>query len=376
MAKKVLNTSSGVVGLICAAFVVGVMFAGASPPAPAQGATTIEQAKAQIRASLEAGDVAAADAVLESLLALPDSAEKGRAIQQMAGLYKVHGHFEKGISLAEHVLANWPEADFAVWAQMELALCQVESGDQSAAEREIATLATDYADDPNLPWALFVIAERYDYGRTYAEARRLYEQVQLLPQAGQWAQAAALGAVQIDVSIAAQRGDWNAADRMMGKLVDTYRGSPYLAQTLFRLAEYWYETALKSEAAREEGDSRFMLEKTVELLEVITKECESSPLAVKAYLGIADCSRRLGKYEEAVDSCRQMVVRFPEAQEVCTAHIMTIQSYHDLAATGKELPQTAREHILDALAGVKTRCSGSNIARAAEQMAVALGITN
>ncbi len=224
MAKKVLNTSSGVVGLICAAFVVGVMFAGASPPALAQGATNIEQARAQIRASLGAGDV--------------------------------------------------------------------------------------------------------------------------------------------------------AADRMMDELVDTFRGSPYLAQTLFRLAEYWSETALKSEAAREEGDSRFMLEKTVELLEVITKECESSPLAVKAYLGIADCSRRLGKYEEAVDNCRQMVVRFPEAQEVCTAHIMIIQSYHDLGAAGEELPQTAREHILDALAGVETRCSGSNIARAAEQMAVALGITN
>jgi len=146
-----------------------------SPKASGDAASEIEQLKANTISLLTGGDISGADAALDEILALPDSEVKGQAIQEIAAAYKGAKQYSKAVSLSELVLDKWADADFAVWAQMEIALCRIEVSDETAAQAAVDKLSADYANDANLPGTLYLVGEHYRWAGKYDKAKGVYQ---------------------------------------------------------------------------------------------------------------------------------------------------------------------------------------------------------
>jgi len=234
MAKKMILVSPV---LVCAAVITALVLSGVGGARAEATAAELEQAKAKIVSLLEAGDMAGADAALDELLALADSEQKGRAVHEVAGEYKKVEDFDKTLWLSQYVVDRWPGADYAVWCEMEVALCNIELGNNTAAQSAVDKLSADYASDANQPWTLYLVGQRYDYGRMYDEARGVYEQVAALPTAGQWGQKAQLGAARVEIASLIDSGSWSLAVQELDLMLADFADRPDIAQSLAWLGE-------------------------------------------------------------------------------------------------------------------------------------------
>jgi tetratricopeptide (TPR) repeat protein len=198
----------------------------------------VAEIKGQVVGLLDAGDVAGADAVVAQLLGDAEADEVvGQALQQIAGEYKGHKEFEKALALAEAVVGRWPEADFAVWAQMEVAVCALQLERYAEASAAVDKLIADYSNSADFAWVLYSVAERYDWGTFYDEAAGYYVKVVEMRPGGAWAEKARLGVVRANILSAIEGKVYSVAmEELEGAVVD-YAGHADMPQTLYAVGE-------------------------------------------------------------------------------------------------------------------------------------------
>jgi TolA-binding protein len=94
--------------------------------------------------------------------------------------------YEEAKGVCELILKQYPKSSPASNAQIYLSkrniLSLIESKDYAKAQETLDKLVADFVGHPDLPEAMYAIAERYELPGKYEEARSLYEQiVQLYP---------------------------------------------------------------------------------------------------------------------------------------------------------------------------------------------------
>lgn len=235
MARRVLCVK----GVLVCAVVVGLSVWVGSPMAFGDTASEIEQAKANTISLLTGGDISGADAALDGILAQPDSEVKGQAIQQIAAAYKVAKQYSKAVSLSELVLDKWADADFAVWAQMEIALCNIEAGSDTAADGAVDKLSTDYAEDANLPWTLYLVGEDYRWAGKYDKAKGVYQKIISEHSQSSFAEKARLATARGDVLSAIGNGDYSFGSASAEKMAAEFGGNPDLPESLYQIAQQY-----------------------------------------------------------------------------------------------------------------------------------------
>jgi TolA-binding protein len=63
--------------------------------------------------------------------------------------------------IANYTLATWPQSDWTLWSQRDLAALAVRRGDDSAAEEALQKMLSDHGGDAKLPEAVFEVGEQY-----------------------------------------------------------------------------------------------------------------------------------------------------------------------------------------------------------------------
>jgi tetratricopeptide (TPR) repeat protein len=224
MTKRKNSFCSG--GLVVAL----IIFVGIGYTKAANVIENIEQTKSQILSFIEAGKLAEADAITAGIMDLPDSIDKGQAIQQIAGVYQKAGQFDRSIKLCDYVLKNWPREGFAVWAEMTLTLSQLGKGDTTTAKKTIERITNDYANDVNLPRVLFIIADSYAEKKMDTEAWKIRESiVDKSPES-------IYGAGMKALSLVNQKG-YSIAQRRLNSLIADFNGNPDLPEMVFRIGQ-------------------------------------------------------------------------------------------------------------------------------------------
>ncbi len=224
----------------------------------------LEQAKTNVISLIRSGDIAGASVAIDSVIAgIPDGELKRQAIVDIAGVFKEAKEYGKTIELCRYVLAQWPKTNQAMWSQMHIAWSYAVMGQLSAAEAETETLIAQYADNPDLPWAIHVMAEVHLWGMNYARAEELYELIVKQHPDSPWAQKARFGLAKAEVLSLIQARDFEKAGRMLERMrtdFATEAGMPEILRAIadnYKWAEQYEEAErLYQELARQSiGDA-------------------------------------------------------------------------------------------------------------------------
>ena len=87
------------------------------------------------------------------------------------------GKYDRAAELYQYVIDTWPKSTDAMWAQMNLAKLYIDLRNDPNVHSALDKLIADFNDQPDLPQAVFQIAEQHFYGQSYREAIELWELV-------------------------------------------------------------------------------------------------------------------------------------------------------------------------------------------------------
>ena len=157
-----------------------------------------------------------------------------QAVHDIAYRYRCVNKHQEANELDQYVVATWPESDYAVLGQMDIAKYCVDQGDEPNAETATAKLLTNYSGHALTARAVHDIAQHYRYAQKYKKANELYQfVVETWPKAEHalWAQA------DLIKSYLAQ-GDNTTAETAVEELLTNFNDSPLIARAIWDTGQY------------------------------------------------------------------------------------------------------------------------------------------
>jgi tetratricopeptide (TPR) repeat protein len=129
-------------------------------------------------ASISLEEDTAADTAIDELLAdFNDHQYLQKAFFNIVAYSHWVGKYQRTKDLCQYVLTNWPDGDFALWAQMDLAASYAGLGQDQNALAATEKLLADFNDHPDLGWAIYVVGEQYCIQRQFAQAAAIWDQI-------------------------------------------------------------------------------------------------------------------------------------------------------------------------------------------------------
>ena len=190
----------------------------------------IASEKVQIISLIEAGKLAEADAAIAGIMDLPDSNEKGQALQEIAGAYQQSGQFDKAIELCDYIRKNWPKENFAIWAKMSLVLSQLGKGDINAANETTNSIVNDYTSSPNFVWVLSIVADGYC-------ERRMNDNAYELRQIGIRKSPESIWGREMEILVLLNQGAYSISQKRLNSLTEDFNQNPNLSEVVFRAGQ-------------------------------------------------------------------------------------------------------------------------------------------
>ena len=174
-------------------------------------------------------------------------------LYSIAKRYDALNKYEEAKGVCELILKQYPGSSYASNAQIYLSkrsiLSLIDTEEYTKAEAELDKLTTDFVSHPDLPEAMYAIAERYELPGKYEEAKSLYEQiVQFYPDSAYAAKARYDGPEIYIFSLIAS-GKYIEAREAIDKFAGDFVDYPRLPGTL-----YWF--AKRLDAARQYEQAR------------------------------------------------------------------------------------------------------------------------
>ncbi|MBW8042151.1 MAG: tetratricopeptide repeat protein [Planctomycetes bacterium] len=109
-----------------------------------------------------------------------DYSENGhisRAVCLVADAYRRLEKDEDARNRYQYALKNWPDAEFALWSQMGLAISSIRFSDSNTADLAADKLRADFSEDERIPIAVCMVADEYRKFNKFEKAREYYQYV-------------------------------------------------------------------------------------------------------------------------------------------------------------------------------------------------------
>jgi TolA-binding protein len=214
--------------------------------------------------------------------------------------------YEEEKNLYQQIMQDYPNSSYAGKARLGFSRSQIQclilTKDYSQAKEAFSKLVTDFSGHPDLPDALYWIAERYRWAHRWEDATGLYRQIIQNYPDSLYAARASLGLARMEVVSLIAAKDYKAAGQAFDKLVTTFSGHPDLPETLYWIAE-GYRWAKEYEKAKS-------------IYQQIMQNYPNSSYASKAQLGFSkvnDLSLIVSQnYDGAKKALDKLVADFPE----------------------------------------------------------------
>lgn len=98
-----------------------------------------------------------------------------QAVHDIAYHYRTINRQEKANEVDQSVLSAWPQSDYAVLGQMDIARYYVDKGNDQSAQVAIDKLLRDFSGNPLIARAVHDIGQHYRWAGKYEKANRLYK---------------------------------------------------------------------------------------------------------------------------------------------------------------------------------------------------------
>ncbi len=219
-------------------------------------------------------------------------------LETTAADYLSTGLYAEAEQTYQTIIAEYPGTDNALFAQKDLAFLYITQGEDLQAVDAFEVMTADFADNPNLPYAIYQIANKYQGLQRHAEARDVYQYVaQNNPESefgirGQtWTAGSEI-----------QLGNFAAADEAIETLKTNFSQSPLLFESIDALGyEYW-------RAGKPD--------KSKELYQYLLQNSSDNDLLIKGQVYMASCEVRLGNYTAADEAIGQFLLEYPDQEQI------------------------------------------------------------
>jgi tetratricopeptide (TPR) repeat protein len=215
------------------------------------------------KTNIALGNLQAAQAAVDKLLAdYSNSDHIEWSVHHVAHHYKLFGQYEKAKQLYQHVLDNWPEDYYAMWAQVGLAESYLSLGNTQAAEAAIRKVLADYPYQLDIAGAVCNIAQYYHHQvGDFEKAKQYYQYIMdHWPQddyavwaqkgraevssaspneaAAQWAEIVAkVDSIMSDIA----HDNMQAAEASINELLTDYPVHVRMAKVIYEIGKRWHQ---------------------------------------------------------------------------------------------------------------------------------------
>jgi len=169
-----------------------------------------------------------------------------QAVHDIAYQYRRLNIQENANELDQYVIDAWPQSDYALLGQMDIAKYYVDQGNEPTAQAAIDKLLADFSDNPLMARAVHDVAQHYRWSGKYEKANRLYQYVVTnWPNAEHalWAQADLIKSY-------LALGDDPNAEAAVEKLLGNFTGNPLIARAVWDTGQHYRDLKKYPQATR------------------------------------------------------------------------------------------------------------------------------
>jgi tetratricopeptide (TPR) repeat protein len=261
----------------------------------------LEISKINIFAGMEAGNLESADSDVEQLIAKHSKDPHfSEVLYDIAVRYTKRYYFDRADALYKRLIALCPADSFAEKAKFEQIKNDVFSklmagGD--AVDGILNDTAAKYPDHKYLPGVFYFAADKYEENYSYARAKALYSQVLAMNPDSSYGRKSTLELMKLDIYEKISDGDFNSAQDLTGKLIESYPKHPYLPEVLYNIADY-YRKCCNYERAKQVYSR---------LIELYPEDRYSSRASVEITLLDIRSKMALGTFDPAAGEIEQFI---------------------------------------------------------------------
>jgi len=165
-----------------------------------------------------------------------------KAVNKIGDYYFTLKEYQRAREVFQSVVKSWPLSEYAIRSQISLIDTSMLLRDTAAEQAAINKLRSDFANHPEIDWAIKKVGDCFYRWRDYQKARQYYQlAIDYSPQDAIWLYRSL-------IITDYQLGDDTSAEAAIKKLLTDYAADPDLAEVVSRLGEQCrklekYETA-------------------------------------------------------------------------------------------------------------------------------------
>jgi len=214
------------------------------PGSPYADSAIMGISKANIFSQVESSRYAAAEAAINTLIADFDGhSNLPNVLCDFARRYVSRRKYKKAKSIYQLVVQKYPGTPYADESQLDMAKIEVMSlirgGFLTQANSAVNSLCQDFATNPDLPKALYVIAGRYRGWAKYDEAINLYQKVIETYSNSSYVDKARLAIARSNVLALIKKGKGTESIQAFDKMREDFAGHMGLLGALKEIAKHY-----------------------------------------------------------------------------------------------------------------------------------------
>ncbi|NIT58704.1 MAG: tetratricopeptide repeat protein [Aliifodinibius sp.] len=252
------------------------------------------------------------------------------AVCMVADEYRKFKKYETARDHYQYVIDNWPDAEHALWSHMGLAISNIRLGDFNSAWAAVDKLFTDFFEDDRMAIVCCLVGDEYRKLDKNEKALVLYQYV-----VDNWPDAEHALWSQMGLAISyTVLQDSDAALAAYDELPANFSERPRYPLAVFQIGELYYRQALLREDEGQHIQATQYHQKAITEWEKIITELPESMTTAWAYNFAADCYRRLGQHQKAIEYYQTVVDDWPDYDFAWDALFRIGRNYEALDKSG------------------------------------------
>ena len=231
--------------------------------------------------------------------------------------YRKLNRYKQAVELYKYVADSWPNAEYALWSQMGLAISSLNIGDFEAATSAVNKLCADFSKDERISTAACMVADEYRRLSKHDKARELYQYV-----VSNWPNTEYSLRSQMGLAITnIQQRNYDTAQADIDKLLNGFSKDERLSVAVNNIADEYRKLNKYEDAS--------------ELYGYVVDEWPNSEQALWSQMGLAISNVRLEDDPNAEQAVEELLTRFSRDSRLAVAVCWIADEYRRLKKDNK-----------------------------------------
>jgi TolA-binding protein len=239
----------------------------------------------------------------------------------------------------QRIIQNHPDSQYADRARIGFAKANVQTlimtKDYDSAKEALDILIDDFSEHPDLPEALYWIAERYNWMDRYEEAKSIHREIIEEFPDSPFAEKAELGFSKAEVLSLMMSQDYNGADAALDKMFTDFNSHPDFPRAVLAIGEQSCRQGI-SKDINDPHQAKDLFGSVVKVCDRLINELPDSPLVPEACRGAGYCYFWLDKPQVSIPYFQKVVDDYPQAEFAWSAQCWLGDCYEKLRDTGAD----------------------------------------